>query len=364
MAHVERTCKALPERVSSPVTPKITVFIPVYNRERYVAEAIDSVLAQTFPDFELLVVDDGSTDATRTVVAAYDDPRVRLVCNERNLGIPATRNRGLAEARGEYIALLDSDDWCYPQRLGRQAAFLDANPDYAEIGTWGRAMDSEGRPLRSIQYRPVAPDDVKVEFLFRCAVKNRSVMGRTALLRAYGYREDYARCQDYDMHVRIAREWRVGNLPQILVRGRNHPGRWTSASADLGRRTKLDIMARQLDDIGLPYSSEDVERHYLMPRPEDAPQPLGADYLRWAEDWLRRLQEANARSGFLAEAALQRALAIAWLQLCWQLRPDEGRLSQWRRLPLSRGLVGGFSRKLRELALFAAGGTPHQIPAG
>ena len=346
------------------MSPKVTVFIPVYNRERYVAEAIASVLAQTFEDFELLVVDDGSTDGTRDAVAAVADARVRLVCNGRNLGIPATRNRGLAEARGEYLALLDSDDWCYPERLARQVAFLEAHPDYAEVGSWGRAMDQAGRPLKSIQYRPVGADDVKVEFLFRCAIKNRSVMGRTALLRDYGYRADYARCQDYDMHVRIAREWKIGNLPQILVRGRVHPGQWTGATKDLGRQIKLDIMAMQLADMGMAFSAADVERHYLLPRPEQSEAPLGADYLRWAEDWLRRIQAANAESRFFADAALQRGLAPVWLQLCWQLKADEGLLTRWRRLPLSRGLAGSFARKLRELALFAAGGAPHQMPAG
>ena len=344
--------------------PRVTVFIPVYNREDYVREAIASILGQSFDDFEIVVVDDGSTDGTRDVVAGIADPRIRLVCNGRNLGIPATRNRGLAEARGAYTALLDSDDWSYPERLARQVAFLDAHPDYAEIGSWGRAMDESGRPLNAIQYRPVAHDDVKVEFLFRCAIKNRSVMGRTDILRRYGYREDYARCQDYDMHVRIARDYKVGNLPQILVRGRIHPGRFTGATKDLGRRIKLDIMRGQLTDVGMVFSEEDLERHYLLPRPEHAAAPLGPDYLHWAEDWIRRLQAANEASRFFAEPALQRALAVVWLQLCWQLKADESAIRRWRRLPLSRALAGNFGRRLHELALFALRGSPNQIAAG
>lgn len=345
------------------MNPRVTVFIPVYNREHYIGEAIRSSLAQTFSDFELLVVDDGSTDRTREVVASFGDPRIRLVCNEGNRGIPYTRNRGLELARGDYIALLDSDDASHPERLTRQVAFLDRHPDYAEIGSWGRAMDANGRSLPAIQYRPVAPDDVKVEFLFRCAIKNRSVMGRTAILRAYGYREDYARCQDYDMHVRIAREHRIGNLPQMLVRGREHPGRFTGATQDLGRRIKLDIMRMQLQDLGLAFTEADLERHYLLPRLDAAPEPLGRDYLLWTEDWLRRLQEANRQSRIFADGALARGLAVVWLQVCWRLGGG-GRLARWRRLPLARDLGGSVGRKLREAALFAAGGQPHQIPAG
>lgn len=335
------------------MTPAVTVFIPVYNRERYVLEAIDSVLRQSFTDFELLVVDDGSTDRTREVVEAVHDRRIRLLANGRNLGIPATRNRGLLEARGRYIALLDSDDWSHPQRLARQVSFLDAHPDYAEIGSWGRAMDAAGRPLRAIQYRPVHPDDVKAQFLFRCAIKNRSVMGRTDVLRHYGYRAEFLRCQDYDMHVRIARDWKVGNLPQMLVRGRLHDGRWTGRTQDLGRDSKLRIIAMQLDDLGLSCSNDDVERHYRLARPQPSDLASDGDSLRWAEDWLRRLVAANAVRGFVAPAALERAIAPVWTKLCWKARGDGAALVRWRRVPSARGLLGSFTRKLSELGLFA-----------
>ena len=104
--------------------PTVTVFIPVYNREHYISEAIESILTQSFPNFELLLVDDGSTDRSVEVLRSYDDARIRVVCNEHNLGIPQTRNRGLELARGVYIALLDSDDQACPDRLIKQVAFL------------------------------------------------------------------------------------------------------------------------------------------------------------------------------------------------------------------------------------------------
>src|SRR5215510_6164673 len=98
-------------------SPKVTVMIPVYNREKYVGDAIDSILAQTFTDFELLVIDDGSTDRSREVAQSYHDPRICLVCNETNEGVPKTRNTGVRLAHGEYLAFLDSDDWAYPERF-------------------------------------------------------------------------------------------------------------------------------------------------------------------------------------------------------------------------------------------------------
>src|SRR5262245_37262181 len=110
--------------------PKVSVIIPVYNREKYVGEAINSILTQSFTNFELLLIDDGSTDHSVEIMRSYTDPRVRLVCNDRNLGIPRTRNIGLQLARGDYIAILDSDNFALSDRLAKQVAFLDRYQDY------------------------------------------------------------------------------------------------------------------------------------------------------------------------------------------------------------------------------------------
>jgi glycosyltransferase involved in cell wall biosynthesis len=109
------------------IVPKVTVLIPVYNREKYVAAAIDSILAQRFHDFELLLIDDGSTDGSVEIMRSYTrDPRVRLVCNDGNWGIPKTRNKGTTLARGEYLAMLDSDDLACPG--GSCAGFASRQP--------------------------------------------------------------------------------------------------------------------------------------------------------------------------------------------------------------------------------------------
>jgi glycosyltransferase involved in cell wall biosynthesis len=104
---------------------------PVYNAEKYLKECLDSMLTQTFTDFELLLIDDGSTDGSAAMIAALPDPRIRYVKNEKNMGIARTRNRGLELARGEYIAFIDSDDVSVPQRLEKQVAFMDANRRWA-----------------------------------------------------------------------------------------------------------------------------------------------------------------------------------------------------------------------------------------
>lgn len=174
--------------------PKVTVFVPVYNREAYIGAAIESILGQSFSHFEILLVDDGSTDRSVEVLRSYDDPRLRVVCHEHNLGIPQTRNRGLELAQGEYIALLDSDDIAQPDRLQHQVAFLDRHPDIVQVGGWVRRVDATGRLLKQVKQQPTAPDDIRAQLLFRCSLSNTTIMGRTAVLRAYGYRNSFPCC--------------------------------------------------------------------------------------------------------------------------------------------------------------------------
>src|SRR5262249_27061073 len=148
-------------------SPKVSVAIPVYNREKYIAQAIDSILAQTFTDFEILIIDDGSTDSSVAIARSYSDPHIRLVCHATNSGVAVARNSAIAHARGEYLAFLDSDDWAYPQRLAKQVAFLDRHPDYAAVGAWIEWMDTDGRPFGRTKRKPTSPEDIAALRLFQ-----------------------------------------------------------------------------------------------------------------------------------------------------------------------------------------------------
>jgi glycosyltransferase involved in cell wall biosynthesis len=136
------------------VAPRVTVLIAEYNAGPFLAAAIDSVLAQTFSDFELMVVDDASTDGSRGIVEGYREPRVRLIVNDRNLGAGGARNRGLAAISSEYVAFLDGDDLCFPQRLARQVAYLDEHLEVAAVGAQARLIDIAGRTIGDVR-RPV-----------------------------------------------------------------------------------------------------------------------------------------------------------------------------------------------------------------
>ncbi len=304
--------------------PKVTVFIPVYNREHYVGDAIESILAQTFSDFEILLVDDGSTDSGVDKIRAFSDPRIRLVCNKNNLGIPKTRNRGVELARGQYMAMLDSDDRAYPERLAKQVAFLDNHPEYAQVGSWCRMMNQNGHPLKKVKRQPVLPDDIHAQFLFRCAMSNRSIMARTAILQEYRYRNDFPRCQDYELHVRLAKKYKLGNIPECLVYGRIHEQQITGQTPDLGDAKKQEIISKQLQELGVTFSPDDFQPHLTLSRMRKSEFIPDAAYLRWAKSWLLQLQQANARTHRYAEPAFSYALGEKWLQACWTARKNIG----------------------------------------
>jgi len=310
----------------NPKNPKVTVFIPVFNREQYVGEAIESILAQTFSDFEILLVDDGSTDSSVDKIRSYSDPRIRLVCNKENLGIPKTRNKGVELARGQYMAMLDSDDRAYPNRLEKQVTFLDDHPEYAQVGSWCRMMDKDGRPLKKIKRQPTLPDDIHAQFLFRCAMSNRSIMARTAILQEYGYRNDFPRCQDYELHVRLAKKYKLGNIPECLVYGRIHSKQITGQTPGLGDKKKQEIISGQLQELGVIFSPEDLAPHLTLSRMRKSHFVPDADYLKWGREWLERLQQANKQAHCYAEPAFSQALSQKWLQACWIARRKMG----WR----------------------------------
>ena len=296
--------------------PKITVFIPAYNREQYIGDAIDSILAQTFTNYEILLIDDGSTDGTVGIMRSYADPRLRIIRNEKNLGIPKTRNKGIAHARGEYIAMLDSDDRAYPTRLEKQVAFMDRHPDFAQVGSWCRMMDSQGRPLKTTKRQPILPDDIDAQLLFRCSLSNRSIMARTALLREFGYRNDYPRCQDYDLHVKLAKKYKLGNLPECLVYGRIHPEQITGQTLDLGDAKKREIVRGQLTELGVCFSETDLDPHLTLSRMRKLHFVPDIQYIQWAENWLLRLLEANQKTHRYSQKALESAVGEKWMRTC------------------------------------------------
>lgn len=209
--------------------PRVSVVMGVYNGERFLRPAIESILNQTFRDFELIIIEDGSTDSSPRILKEFRDDRITVVCNERNLGIAKTLNNGIAVARGEYVALQDHDDVSLPTRLECQVAFFDKHAQVGMVGSSCNVIDEVGN---FVPHWPVEYDDAKLKWalLWRCPFFHTSLMARRrALEDVGGYSSDpkYRFAEDYDLMSRVATRHAVANIPQLLGCWRMHK---TSAS--------------------------------------------------------------------------------------------------------------------------------------
>lgn len=299
-----------------PDAPLVTVCIPVYNREAFVGQAIESVLAQDYTDFELLLLDDGSTDGSLEVMRRYQDRRIRLERNDGNRGIPFTRNRALQLARGEYIALLDSDDMMAPGRLVRQVRFLQRNRQIATLGGWVSQVAPSGKTRRIV--RPLEPGQLRAWLLFRSSHANTTLMARTAALREFGYDGNYPVCEDYELLVRLSRRYQMANLPRVLTVMREHPGRTTKSASGRVEAAKQSLVSAQLQRLGIDANQADLQRHFRLTRMRTAQWQEWPDYQDWARHWLETLLRRNDVCGEYPRAALAGLVGQVWIATCIQ----------------------------------------------
>jgi hypothetical protein len=205
--------------------PLVSVLLPVYNCERYIADAISSILSQTFEDYEFIVIDDGSTDRSFEIVNAFNDPRLNITRQE-NRGLAATLNRGISFARGRFIARQDQDDLSHPDRLALQVAYMESHPRCGLLGSWAQIM--EGDTLSDRFHRhPVNPGELRYNLLFNNPFVHSSVLLRRCVVETLGgYSTDPTRQppEDYELWSRISRHYDIANLPRVLLSYREIPG--------------------------------------------------------------------------------------------------------------------------------------------
>ncbi len=201
-------------------TPALTVAMSVYNNAPFLAPAIESILGQSFADFEFLIVNDGSTDGSDAIIDSFAarDSRIRSI-HQPNAGLVASLNRLIREARAPLIARMDGDDISMPERFARQIAFLDANPDHGVVGTWTMNIDEQGRIAPSLGLDHPTDHEGFLDALDgKPLLCHPSAMMRTELVRAAGgYRAQYAHCEDYDLWLRLSETTRLCSLPERLL---------------------------------------------------------------------------------------------------------------------------------------------------
>ena len=241
--------------------------MPVYNAERFLTQAIDSVLAQTFTDFEFLILDDGSSDKSVSIVQSYTDPRIRFYQNEHNMGISATLNKGIALAGTELIARMDADDICYPERLQKQYDYLQTHPDCALVSAWVRVITEEEELVRL--------DDFKSPYYyynltFECWIYHPTITFRKQAVEAIGgYTVPYS--EDFELFWQLSRNHKIHNLPELLLDYRIS----SQSLHQVQKKTEYDIAQHQQvlrnmryyagNDLSVPETYIECLRHNFTP---------------------------------------------------------------------------------------------------
>ncbi|MBN1126564.1 MAG: glycosyltransferase [Sedimentisphaerales bacterium] len=205
--------------------PKITVLMSVYNGQAYLRQAMDSILQQTFKNFEFLIINDGSTDASREIILSYQDARIRLIDNPSNIGLTRSLNRGLQMARGKWIARQDADDLSFPERLARQIGFVQAHPECAILGAQAEVIDADGGVIRTgFSVKPTTLLGIKWSVLFGSPFVHSSVLFRKDIIREElgGYNEAFKTNQDFELWSRLLFRYIGLNLEIPLVQTRRH----------------------------------------------------------------------------------------------------------------------------------------------
>lgn len=268
--------------------PVVTVLIPVHNGTAFLRDAIGSVLGQTFGDFELLLLDDASTDESREIIGSFRDPRVRLERNARNVGQTATLNRGLDLARGRYVARLDQDDVSLPRRLERQVELLERRPEIDVVGTWGFVIDARGRRVGAMRRRVRDRGSFLGALIVgECPFWHPSVVFRRDAIRALGgYDTSFAPAEDVDLWTRLALSGGQGVvLPEVHCLYRLHDRQQSTTAADRQRRS----IARSHDRFLAQFCT-----------PERA--ALVGSLLRFEKDFWRGCRPRRERAEVVAEA--------------------------------------------------------------
>jgi len=237
--------------------PKVSVIITTFNREKFILEAIKSVISQTFSDWEMIIIDDASTDKTERIVKDFigGNSKIKYTKNPTNMGAPRSKNKGLELSSGTYIAPLDSDDvWLDQNKLQKQVEFLNVNKDYCMLGGGIMRIDAESKPLQKVLY-PVYDSLIrKIILQFNPFPQSTLLYRKDVALSCGGYSENYKICDDYDLWLKMGLQAKFTNIPQVLAGYRVHGGNIT--------KTKRLTTTKEILEIVLNYKNK-YPRSYM-----------------------------------------------------------------------------------------------------
>ena len=334
-------------------SPNVTVGIALYNGEKYIDQAISSILRSTYKDFEVIVVDDGSTDKSVEIVKAIPDPRIRLVRNLCNEGLVAVRNRILKEAQGSYLAWLDQDDIAYRNRLQLQVSFLRMHEDVGACGsnTVYRIHETTGEEWLRYVPMPSGFESIRANIPFLNPLSFNTVMMKRQVFSDLGlvFRQEFGNCLDYDMWSRASEHIKLANLGEYLGEYRVHASQTSRGDAAVAMANSAWMVQRDILEryLGIDMDEGTTEGRHLHRQITETPWSLNSpSALESASTWLRFLVSRNECTQAFEEHEFMQAVARQWARIIWYNRRELGFKETLRFSMLSRKHTGVSTRAL------------------
>jgi len=316
------------ESIDRMQAPELSVIMCVYNGETFLREAVESVLGQTFAAFEFIVVNDGSTDRSAEILASFGDSRIIRIDNSSNLGLIRSLNIGLALAKGEFIARMDADDICAPDRLQKQLSFLKSNPDIGICGSWVKIVGE----VTSYKF-PLTHDEIITAFLEYNAMAHPSILFRSKVLKESGLLYDlgFPGAEDYELWSRMIFLTRFANIPETLLFYRRHEQQVTQNKKKLVEASSGKIKLALLRSLNIEPTERESKVHLFLFNDQFKEFKDGS-ILTEADEWMYKIVSANR----LSEKFLERYLLELWKKKLLVTCIDRYRLKEWVILKHSR----------------------------
>jgi len=286
--------------------PLVSVIMPVFNAEKYVGEAIESILNQTFADFEFLIFNDGSIDNSSNVIQKYasTDPRIVFYNYSENTGYVKHLNEGVQLAKGTYIARMDADDISLPERLAKQVLVMNTNPDIGICGTWFKLFGDIELEVR----HPSQHDDIKIHLLRHNTIGHPTVLAKKVLLSENPYEANMVPSEDYHLWIRLSQIAKFHNLPEVLLYYRWHNANISQSKAELSRTTSLKSLLLLYAFLDMVPTEQELA--FSSDVFNDKPPPKNSQYLVQLAKWINRLTTINASKQFFAQTKLDTIFEI------------------------------------------------------
>ena len=291
--------------------PKISALMPVYNGEAYLSEAVQSILNQSFQDFEFIIINDASTDNSLRIINKFTDSRIKLITNNNNIGITKSLNRGIKYSTGEYIGRADADDVSLEKRFEYQVEFMDRNPEVGICGTQTKFIGQRN----SIPYCPLTHEEIRACFLFHNFISHSTVMMRRNMIieNDLYYNTEFDHAQDYELWTRASKYCEIRNLPIVLNHYRIHDDQIRLKRKDEQLSFSKRIRLSQLINLGLNPSRDEIALHEGL---SSLRFDVSKDFINKASDWLKKILYFNEANKEYDDFIIRSIIQERWFNFC------------------------------------------------